>query len=229
MRLLSYYQAMSKSIKIFLLAAVLVALGIFGYTVLGNRDQNNTGMSESELAKAFDMDGKAEGTKLYYSDRLGIGFTYIPEPDLAPGYTVSVVEDGNKIVVDEEQSVEVFSKNPEQTLEEAIAERFLKGYDPKKCFVKIYDENIEVDASGYVAAGISFPEPENPEDAWWTNNVDCPNGYSEINGVSYFLMNKEVPGKFVFVEVGQYAAASDGIVDANGQEYNWSHSIRILK
>ena len=228
MRLLVYYQAMSRNRKLILIVGITV-LAVAGYVALGKSDGNPEDISKSELTKAFDMDDKAEGTKLYYSDRLGIGFTYIPEPDLAPGYVVSVVEEESKIIVDEEQSVEVFTKNPKMTLEQAITERFLKGYDPEKCFVKIYDADIEVDAPGYVAAGISFPEPENPEDAWWTNNVDCPQNYSETNGVSYFLMNTEVPEKFVFVEVGQYAAASDGIVDANGQEYNWSHSIRILK
>lgn len=54
----------------------------------------------------------------------------------------------------------------------------------------------------------------------------CPLYYSEVGGLKYFLMNKEVPDKFLFINLGQDSIASDGTI---GEVNDWSRSIKILR
>lgn len=179
----------------------------------------------------FGLKDKQPGTKLYYSQKLGIGFTYLQDP-VSP---VTVTETGNKIYVhgskrspDQGQSLEVFTKNPSLSLQEAIGAKFLNGYSPKDCFVKI-DEPNAIGLPNYIATVISFPRSEDQNAPWWQNSK-CPENYSETNGQQYFLMNKDVPDRFLFVRIGQYSEASDGmpVTGTPPAGQNWSHSIRIL-
>ena len=159
--------------------------------------------------------GSKVGTKVYYSDKLDIAFTYAP---LAEGYpAVKITEKGNKITV-EGQWLEVFMKDSELSLKQTLEQEFLRGYNSKDCFVKIYEST----KPNYVSAGISFPH-NNDGGYWWKNGEKCPKDYTETNAIQYFLMNTEVPSKFIFVRVGQDGAASDGF-----GFNNWDHSIRIV-
>lgn len=177
----------------------------------------------SERDLLFGLDKKVAGTKLYYSDKFGLGFTYFSED---PNFS-SEIKESDRIIVSD-QSIEVFSKDPKISLEQAIKDRFLEGYDSKDCFVKISETN-EQEMSNYVAAVISFPISTDSNGPWWQNADKCPKDYSETNGIRYFLMNKDVPGKFLFVRIGQALAASDGMPLVNGSLFNWTHSIRILE
>jgi len=177
----------------------------------------------SERDLLFGLDKKVAGTKLYYSDKFGLGFTYFSEE---PSFS-SEIKESDRIIVSD-QSIEVFSKDPKISLEQAVKDRFLGGYDPKDCFVKISETN-EQEMPNYVSAVISFPISTDTNNPWWQNADKCPRDYSETNGIRYFLMNKDVPGKFLFVRIGQASAASDGTPLVNGSLFNWTHSIRILE
>lgn len=181
-------------------------------------------IAQPDSSSVFELNKKEAGTKIYYSDKLGIGFTYL---SLDPGYTPNITETATKIDLDG-QSIEVFTKDPKLTLAEAIKDNFLSGYDQKDCFVKVYETN-EQELSNYISAGISFPAPSDPSMPWWQNSVKCPRYYSETNGLQYFLMNNDVPDKFLFVKLGQASSASDGTPRTPEVGFDWSHSIRILK
>jgi len=188
--------------------------------------------SQLNLHTVFALNNKEIGTKIYYSDTLGVGFTYLPA---LLGATFAVTERENEIYVydtkekpEQGQSIEVFTKNPNLTFQEAIANKFLADYNPKDCFVKVTETN-EQELSNYISAVISFPPNADPNGPWWKNSNKCPQNYSETNGKQYFLMNKAVPGKFLFVRIGQYSITLDGTSGVTGSGFNWSHSIKILK
>lgn len=193
--------------------------------------------SKLDLNTIFDLGKKVPDAKIYYSDKLGVGFTYVPS---ASGYSpVTVTEISNKIYVHaadldptQGQSIEVFPKDPKLTLQEAIKAKFLVGYDPKDCFVKTYDqapENPDPGLPNYAFAGISFPLGNDANEPWWQNAGKCPANYSETNGIQYFVMNKDVPNKFAFVVVGQDSIAPDGTPTTPDYGFNWSHSLQILQ
>ncbi len=183
-----------------------------------------------------DMTGKKTGTKSYYSEKLGVGFTYSPSQDgtKSRDQQVVVTEIGNKIFLnlagqkpEVGQWLEVFTTK-EATLPEAITVQFLKGIDPKVCFPKAYVGGAQGFAPANIApendyAGISYPAPSDPNAPYWDGGLKCTS-YSETNGIQYFVMNKKVPNKFIFVSVGQYSLTDDGVVDQN-----WTNSIKIVK
>lgn len=181
----------------------------------------STSLTLSGVTRIFELDKKETGTKLSYYEKLGVGFTYL---SYTPNSPVTVTESGSKIDVSG-QTIEVFTKDPKITLEQAIENKFLQEYNSADCFVKTY-ETSEQKLSNYVSAGISFPRTNDLYAPWWQNSDKCPEFYSETNGLVYFLMNKDVPGKFLFVRLGQDSVASDG---TPGGGFGWSHSIRILK
>ena len=67
---------------------------------------------------------KEAGTKIYYSEKLGVGFTYLSP---VANYTPKITETATKIDLDG-QSIEVFTKDPKLTLAEAIKSKFLQGF-----------------------------------------------------------------------------------------------------
>lgn len=225
---------MTKKTIIFVLAIIIV-VGIAGYFAFdkkvfeknSNQENNeavdNQPQTQPTLEEIFGLDKKDPGTKLYYSEKLGVGFTYL---SYGPEQPVSVVEKDNKISISD-QTIEVFEKDPAVSLEKAIEDRFLQNYKPVDCFVKI-SETSEQKIGNYVSATISYPPAKNPEDPFWVNSENCPKNYSETNGMQYFLMNKDVPDRFLFVRIGQYSAASDGTPRTEVGGSNWTGSIQIL-
>src|SRR3990167_160373 len=133
-----------------------------------------TPVTQQNLNSIFELSKKEAGTKIYYSEKLGVGFTYLSP---VANYTPKITETATKIDLDG-QSIEVFTKDPKLTLAEAIKSKFLQGYN-----------------SNDVSAGISFPPTNDPDAPWWQNSDKCQQYYSETNAVQYFLMNKDVPGK----------------------------------
>jgi hypothetical protein len=179
--------------------------------------------SQKELIEAFDLNEKVPGTKLFYSDALGFGFTYInagwEEWGVSDDYP-RVVELGNKVTLDS-QSIEVFWKSSEVSLKEAIEERFLEGYDSEDCFVV-----VRVDDSERIYMDISFPHENEVGEPWWANGEKCPQEYSETNGATGFFMVKEFPDRFFFYRMGQAVDALDG---SPGSIKDWMDSFRILR
>jgi hypothetical protein len=177
------------------------------------------------------------GTKRYTSEALGITFTYNARP--VETFEVKVTEIGNKIYLHGTKEdpvklgkmIEVFSKNSNQTLSEAIKERFLKNLDPKDCFVvDIASDPADPRPSTYTYAEISYPPPTDSNDPFWVNGAKCPQPYSKTNAVQYFMANSTFPSKYVFLQLGQDSIADDGTQPgADGSRRDWSASIRIVK
>ena len=196
--------------------------------------------TQDELNTIFEMNKKKPGTKIFYSDKLGVGFTYRLLEELIPynQYEASATEKGNGVAVGyyekgEPQSdwinLEVFTKDPKDTLEQAITKEFLQGVDSKKCFAKKYTDG---DSSGKQLEGYTYAEisyaPTPGSDAVINNGIEnCPKkvqNYATTNAVQFFLEDPKIPSKYVFLRLGQESAASSGL----GNE-GWERSLRILK
>ena len=230
---------MKKNIYFAILIIIIVVLGIYVGILRKNSETipstssipvvdvgEPATSSLTALELRFEMDKKEKGTQLYYSEALGVGFTHKLFTD---DYVPQITESGNKIYVGEYQSIEVFTKDAKLTLEQAVRDRFLRNIDPKKCFTtQGYDPKFK----NYVTTEISFPRVSN--DPGFEQFHICPLAYSDTSGVQYFLMNKDVSTKFLFVEIGQDSLMYDGmppIKDERGENgwRGWNYSIQILR
>lgn len=195
--------------------------------------------TQDELNTIFEMNKKKPGTKLFYSEKLGVGFTYnLLEGFSSDIYEVPVLEEGNGVVIgypekkgtppSGRKSLEVFTKDPKETLEQAITKEFLQGVDPKKCFAQKYEYG---DSYGKRLPGYNYAEifyaPTRVEPGINNGIENCPekiHRYARTNAALYFFEDTRVPSKYVFVVLGQESIAASGM----GNE-GWESSIRILK
>jgi hypothetical protein len=190
--------------------------------------------SQDELNKIFEMDKKKPGTKLFYSDNLGVGFTYIDNEN--PKEMVSIKEVDNYIYFDypnrsdKYPKLEIFTKDPTETLDQAIAKEFLFGANLKDCFII----NTSNSKKGYISAEISFRRNDaylndvNNYDSEENKNQMCPkkaHPYTITNGAQYFFMQPEKPSQYGFVRIGQDIGPLSGFPDIR----DWSETIRFLK
>lgn len=159
------------------------------------------------------------GVKTFTSDNLGISFLYLEQPD--DGATVAVKEIDNKIYVypnviqpDQGQYVEVFTKEPSDSLAEAINQIILTGYSKTDCWA----ESVSTNPSGgqtappanYIFARVTFPRSDQDDMESINQKAQkCPQPYAAWGGIAYFLMDQNHSDKFVFFSIGQYAIAGD--------------------
>ena len=209
---------------VLLIVVIVVLLGVVGYFAFVKKSEPvaqqptpTPTQPQLDLNTIFGLTQKSAGTKIYYSDKLGIGFTY----NLGSDTSTKINETGNTIYVGT-QAVEVFSKDPMATLAQAIISKFLTGYDPKNCWaVSIAGQQ---GLANYVAAQITYP-PVNDLNEMIRAQAKCPANYTKTNAAGYyFAMNADIPNKFFFVRLGQDVAAEDGT-----GSHGWDYSIRILK
>lgn len=150
--------------------------------------------------------------KRFTSQTLGISFTYLENQD---GQKFLTKEEDNKVYVYMEnsgattgQSIEMFSKDPKQSLIEAIQNKFLISFNKSDCLVQL-NTNLSY-PTNFQAAQINVPQDSNDDmgtlsDKW----ARCPEKYTTQNGISYFLENISKPEKFYYLSIGQYGIASD--------------------
>lgn len=208
--------------KVTFLGLIVVAT-IFGVYALILK--NNLQTIPTALETQFGINEKEKGTQLYYSEVLGVGFTY---KSFSDDYVPKITESGNKIYVGEYQSIEVFEKDPSVTLEQAIKDQILKGISDSRCFIKVYEMGDD-EVKNYISAAISYPGEKGSTEPLFAQKNVCPTQYVETNGVRYFLMNKNVPTKFLFVEIGQDSMMSDGNLPVEGSLKGWYSSLRIVR
>jgi len=156
---------------------------------------------------------------LYSSARLGISFYYAAS---SQNQSFSVRESGSKVFVypantppESGQFVEVFSKDEDDSLAQAISQRFLSGISSQKCQV------VEtVDGNGLSRAEISYPSPTEPEGSMprWDYGLECPADYKQTNGIRYFTYDPRNPGVFAFVSIGQYSIPSGSTTQQGWQD-----------
>jgi hypothetical protein len=131
--------------------------------------------------------------KIYRNEEFGVEFSY--EKDCE----IKIEED--KVIVCGDQYVEIFNKDENKDLKESIEEDFLKDYSSKECFYKKLKESTDNTEYGI----ISFPIDNNSEIPWWDNNKNCPQEYSETNGIRYFIEDADYTNRYAFFDIGQYA------------------------
>ncbi len=144
--------------------------------------------------------------KTYYSSKYRFAFYY---SGTMPGSneTITVTEVGNKVYLHSlgaepksGQSVEVFTKDPDQSLEAAIKAEFLKDIPSSECFVV----SATGTPKGIEKADIYYPVPENADLPFFEYGENCPQGYSRSNGNAYFYADATAPDKFFYFSIGQY-------------------------
>lgn len=188
----------------------------------------NTADDDTDVPSSFGE------SKTFSSETLGVTFQYSASPDIA------VKEDGKKVYVYYSQSqpesgqwLEVWDKPANQTLAQAMTERFLAGYKTEDCWATSSDYALD-HGDNFEAVTITFPPTDNGIDPYWLLSEKCPATYTSTNGISYFLMDKNHPDKYFYLSIGQYAIPSTDISLPGGQEYSldqwtpWQYTIEIL-
>ncbi len=157
----------------------------------------------------------------FISPKLGISFIYTSfynnGEDSNSGQHIKVHEEKNRVYIyvsnedyTKGQFIEVFKKNPQDSLHTAIQKTLLKGYAETNCFVTSYDNPFKPydQTSVYETASIGFPYSNEygngSTQRGYTSAAKCPRVYEENLTVSqYFMMNKNHSTKFVFFSLGQ--------------------------
>jgi hypothetical protein len=174
---------------------------------------------------------RAEGTKTYTSEKLGIRFHYNPRP-VAGIFEVTVTEIGNKIYLhgtrekaEDGKKIEVFDKPASVPLAEAIRQQFIAGKPESQCWVQINDENT---TDNILQAEIRYPRPADHKAPWFENYRQCSETYAAVNAARYFVYDTTRPSKYLFLDLGQDSIASDGTEPTAQGGRDWSSSIEIL-
>lgn len=160
-------------------------------------------------------------TKLYSFPNLGISINVASGGNVTEiGDKVYVYETGRK--PESGQFVQVISKNPTDSLADAITKQFLPGKSPNDCFVKLgkYDNRFP---SNFVTAVITYPG-HTGRDGGDTGYVKCPTLYTEGSGSEYFVMDKDHPDRYIFLDLGQ-SSLSAGLGDMRA----WQESVKVFK
>jgi hypothetical protein len=206
--------------------------------------------SQEELNQIFEMDKKSPETKLYYSEKLGVGFTYAPynptfeEGMSSEGLNLNTVKeigntiyltDGSKEAYDNPSSygnsLEIFTKDPKDILEQAVTKEFLIGANPKDCFVAV--KKYESFYRGYISY-VPDKTKLNDDNAYYGGAVNCPAKtipYIGNEGAAWFfvLNEKDVNNsKYGFLSIGSGAQSANAGYK-NYPEMPWSDTIRFLK
>jgi len=120
--------------------------------------------------------------------------------------------------------VEVFNKDPQQSLTDAINQQFLTGYFENDCFVNIQHYSRPTPEESYQTAIIDFPHKAGQTRKQLETMVaKCPSQVNSFNFVRYFMMDSKHPDKLLFVTLGQDNLPSgiDGVT--------WDKTIMVLQ
>lgn len=166
--------------------------------------------------------------KRYTNPGFGISFVF---PGKFAGETLDVKELGNKIYLydtkypyTQGQYIEVFQKNPADTLEQAIQKQFLTDISPNDCFVK--DAKPDQGANfpvNYEVKTLGYPVDPNSDLPFFAQPNKCPTPYAETNGMLYFLGDTKHPKIFLFFSIGQMSFP----ITENSQT-SWQDTIQFL-
>src|SRR5258708_5198580 len=187
------------------------------------------------------INAPAKTSTTFTSPDLGISFDY----DTLGG-TYTAKEIGNRVYIyqtnlqpDSGNFVEVFKKDPSQSLKDAIEQQLLKGYSPDDCIATLRTETIGWLGNGYLGDSIiapgsyiyaqirvpqaKFDAASGPGDKQALGEK-CPQPYTYAGGVYYFLEETHHPDKFLFFSIGE-SLASAGYINSN---ITFNDTIRFL-
>lgn len=119
-------------------------------------------------------------------------------------------------------SVEVFDKDPQQPLKDAIKQQFLIGYAENDCFVKVSRYGHPRNDESYQTFIIDFPHQRGQSRKQLDDSVaKCPK-YVTAHGISYFLMDPQHPNKLLFIKIGQ------SNIPSGLKGLSWDETIMVL-
>jgi hypothetical protein len=175
----------------------------------------------------------------YRSERLGVEFEYPDFPENfkeVDGKIFLLIKEGYDGLTEsyEHFLLEVFTKNKNTPIKEALNETILGGYSNADCVmdtgvITFGPKTIDDFPSSYELLGAVVPADqkirENLEETYQLFQVEkkCPATYGYNNGPAYFIYDKNVPDKYVFVPIG-----NGGSVEV-GKDLEWQETIRFLK
>lgn len=243
----------------FMFGALVAVITIYGIPYIKTKYQSNTNnvskkdYTQEELNQIFEMDKKTPDTKLYYSKALGVGFTYAPfnveddegkvtmkiEPEVTElGYTITVSGYDREFptTTSVDHTLEIFEKNINDTLDEAVKKEFLSKNNSKDCFILNSQETqkqspfYSKDKYNIVQIGYTIKDDPSGQSAWDENLVKCPlkaQKYALTNGATLFFSEKSKSSKYGYLELGQdLGTASAG--DKDNKDLFWFDTIKFL-
>lgn len=182
------------------------------------------GITNADLEEVEASEISASNVREYVNEELGIRFIY---PDTYEGQKVNVKAIGNKVFVyhlepiEDGQSVEIFDRNPNDTLKISIEKQFNLDDLPNCWITESNDVQGSIGGNQYGSLTINaLTFPHSGDGPWFDNQGYCPAGYGKTNGFRYFY---SWPGsnKFAFLDIGQYG------IPVYGGPY-WQDSIEFL-
>lgn len=158
-----------------------------------------------------------EGTvETYSSSRLGVTIKYFK--DMGAVAPVKIKEMGNRIYLYTKpddptsgQFIEVFSKLPSDPLELAISKDFLQAYSDDDCQVVPGGLNLSINypmylpSFEYATIKVSAVNPSDSSTEGQVTADKCPQDYTYGRMICYFVMDKNHPSKYAFINLGQQA------------------------
>lgn len=179
----------------------------------------NPAVTKNQVPKGY------PGTEQYTSKKLKIVFNYLP---FTEGMNTGVKEEGNRVYVGDKntkveggQYVEVFQKDPKESLNDAVKKKFLAGKSDNDCFVVPSKVKFIIYPKSFQAVEIAFLKPTGGQEPWWSPSDKCNPDYEQTNGIRYFLGDSQHPDRFLFFSIGQYAIKA-------GADLAWQDTIRFL-
>jgi len=187
---------MNKIISAIVVVIVVLLAGVFLFTFEVTAPEETPTPTATEITAVKTFNSQTLGIQFQYS--FGMGATMV----------ANVKEVGNKVYVyvgnvapESGQFVEVFSKKIDETFEASIRRQILAQYSSDICKIEVTPSNIQ---SGYQAAEITYPRPENVAEPYTANRNLCNPKYDQTNGIRYFLYDPKHPTIFAYLDIGQY-------------------------
>lgn len=215
-------------VLVIVIGSVLATIPFTKQKAKGNL-QNSTGVTSPVFGEF----------QTFTSQDLGISFVYASGPQ---DQRVLIKEIGTRVYLyvaylhmtdkpEDGKFIEVFSKDPNQSLIEAVRNRFLQGYNPSTCpVIPARLRNGTANTAREYVQITTMPHANTnsgPKEMAFINQ--CPKTYttSSLTGNSYFMMDPKHPDKYVYFVLG-----SDDFLAApwtgKGLPYTWDESLTFL-
>ncbi len=235
-------QSSMKKVLFIILVLVLIGGGLFLYFTISEKTKISEENKEIEKIEKEKITIDCGSDKTFISEDLGIAFCYPAKKKYANSeayYETEVRKVGNKIYVAQDfgtgkidiydgQYVEVFRKDKNDSLEEAIRKRLLTGISSEECWVEEGErrEGYPEDCIFIEPIMYSYPTGEDFDLRAMSKALrdsKCPPDYSVVNGIRYFMMDENHPDRFLFFSIGQYAIWLDP-----NYERPWQETVRVF-
>ncbi len=215
---------MSRNFKILIVAVVLL-LALTAGVIWVTQQTKIVNIESPDNYQTASPSPAASEIKTYTSEKLGVRFLYLSDQGNP------IVEETNKIYVGGKtgQSVEVFVKDPQDSLTVAIQKKFLPGTLKDTCPVSSNMVSFVEDTTpvNFETASINFKFTPTGLDDPRIASSPCPEQYRATNGVRYFLIDKNHPDRFFFFDIGQYAIFAEPF-SGSGEPDKWQETFTVI-